>query len=321
MICTEQGQLLFSYDSFTERNIDNALVSGLFSAIVALSSEVASSFPREIEFEGKILYFYKENELIIALLNDIESPFTGNILPLLLAKYKQVQTKFGFRFHDSIKYQNEVADQIKDTLAQYLSNIQNNMLSMLDLTDLSDSNTLLKLKSISKDAVANGENELLSFEVIARLIPEGFDRVIYACLVGIPVVVTGNRVLVEQVIHTLRILNPFKIMKVKYWTTKLEKQYHIVGTEHFVGIIPAHNLVVINLDEGVVLGGRSSTYVKNIAEQLSNLDALQGFQFLVSELQWVINILENLKNASLEKLDLPFEKMMLLFEIIKSVSV
>ena len=221
----------------------------------------------------------------------------------------------------SIKYQNEVADQIKDTLAQYLSNIQNNMLSMLDLTDLSDSNTLLKLKSISKDAVANGENELLSFEVIARLIPEGFDRVIYACLVGIPVVVTGNRVLVEQVIHTLRILNPFKIMKVKYWTTKLEKQYHIVGTEHFVGIIPAHNLVVINLDEGVVLGGRSSTYVKNIAEQLSNLDALQGFQFLVSELQWVINILENLKNASLEKLDLPFEKMMLLFEIIKSVSV
>ena len=104
LITSKNGELLYQYDSFSETKIhDNALVTGLISAIVALSSEVICSFPREIEFEGKILYFYTENELIVALLVDIDAPFNGDILPIILAEFRQVQNKHQFSIYQALK--------------------------------------------------------------------------------------------------------------------------------------------------------------------------------------------------------------------------
>ena len=320
LITTKNGELLYQYDSFTEVHFpDNALVTGLISAIVALSSEVVFSFPREMEFEGKMLYFYIENELIAALLVDIDSPFNGTILPILLAEFKQVQAVHKFSIQQALKYHNEINTKIKSSLANYLSNIQKNMMSVFEKTDLTDFDSLIKLKNVAKDSVLDGSKEFLSYEVICRLIPEGLDRILYGLVVGIPLIVSGTRSIVEPMIHSLRLLSPTRILKVKFWVDSLEHGYDIVGTNDIQRVIPSHNLVVINVDEGVVFGGRSSSYFKEIAKPLAGLTAMEAYSFLRSELDWIFQAFKSLNLRTHSKDSLPFEKQMILFELLNKL--
>ncbi|MHA1591110.1 MAG: hypothetical protein ACTSUP_01235 [Candidatus Heimdallarchaeaceae archaeon] len=318
LITSKNGELLYQYDSFSESKIhDNALVTGLISAIVALSSEVVNSFPREIEFEGKILYFYTENELIVALLVNIEAPFNGDILPLLLAEFKKVQQKYNFSIYQAIKYEEEVSIEIKSALAGYLSNMQKNMLKVIEKTDLTDYKSLIKLKNVARDVMFDGSREFLSFEIISRLVPEGLDKVLYGLIVGIPVIVVGNRNLVEPMIHSLRLLSPTRLLKVKPWSFKYEPGYDIIGTNDYDNLIPSSTLVIVNIDEGIVFGGHSSSYFEDIISQISNLNAVEAFTFLRTELDWVFQSLESLSIRSHSKDTLPLEKQMILFELLK----
>ena len=318
LITTKNGELLYQYDSFSENKIhDNALVTGLISAIVTLSSEVVCSFPREIEFEGKILYFYTENDLIVAMLVDIQAPFNGDILPLLLAEFRKVKQEFKFSNYQAIKYEGEIAGAIKSALAEYLSNMQKNMINIFDKTGLIDKNSLIKLKSVAKDVITNGSNDFLSFEMIARIIPEGMDKILYGLIVGIPVVVVGNRSIAEPMIHTLRLLSPTKILKVKPWSFKYKKGYDIIGTNDFVDLIPSITLVVVNIDEGIVFGGRSSAYFQDLTKQIINLDAMEAFTLLRSELDWIFKAFDSLSIKTHSKDALPLEKQMILFELLK----
>ncbi len=317
LITTKNGELLYQYESFSEKRIhDNALVTGLISAIVTLSSEVICSFPREIEFEGKILYFYIENELIVALLVDIDGPFNGSILPILLAEFKKVQQKLNFSIFQAIKFEKEISVEIKACLAEYLSNIQKNMINIFEKTDLQDYDSLIKLKNVAKDRVLEGTKDFLSFEVITRILPEGFDKVLYAVVVGIPIVINGNRNLVESMIHSLRLLSPTKLLNIKLWSFKFEKGFDIIGTNDVKGLLPSNMLLVVNLDDGIVYGGRSSTYFESIASQLIGLDALEAYSLLRTELNWVFEALESLSIRTHSKDSLSLEKQMILFELL-----
>ncbi len=318
LITSKNGELLYQYDSFSENKIhDNALVTGLISAIVALSSEVVNSFPREIEFEGKILYFYTENELIVALLVDIEAPFNGDILPILLAEFKKVQQQYNFSIYQSIKYEAEVSTEIKSALAGYLSNMQKNMLNILNKTDLSDYESMVKLKNVAKDVMFDESKEFLSFEIISRLVPEGLDKVLYGLTVGIPVVVVGNRNLVEPMIHSLRLLSPTRILNVKPWSFRYERGYDIIGTNDYQDLMPSNTLIITNIDEGIVFGGRSSAYFEELIKQISNLNAVEAFTLLRTELDWIFQSMETLSIRSHSKDNLPLEKQMILFELLK----
>ncbi|MHA1202826.1 MAG: hypothetical protein ACTSQ4_09925 [Candidatus Heimdallarchaeaceae archaeon] len=318
LITSKNGELLYQYDSFSENKIhDNALVTGLISAIVALSSEVVNSFPREIEFEGKILYFYTENELIVALLVDIEAPFNGDILPILLAEFKKVQQQYNFSIYQAIKYEAEVSTEIKSALAGYLSNMQKNMLNILDKTDLSDYESMVKLKNVARDVMFDGSKDFLSFEIISRLVPEGLDKVLYGLIVGIPVVVVGNRNLVETMIHSLRLLSPTRILNVKPWSFRYERGYDIIGTNDFQELMPSNTLIITNIDEGIVFGGRSSAYFEELIKQISNLNAVEAFTLLRTELDWIFQSMETLSIRSHSKDNLPLEKQMILFELLK----
>lgn len=318
LITSKNGELLYQYDSFSENKIhDNALVTGLISAIVALSSEVVNSFPREIEFEGKILYFYTENELIVALLVDIEAPFNGDILPILLAEFKKVQQQYNFSIYQAIKYEEEVSTEIKSALAGYLSNMQKNMLNILDKTDLSDYESMVKLKNVARDVMFDESKDFLSFEIISRLVPEGLDKVLYGLTVGIPVVVVGNRNLVEPMIHSLRLLSPTRILNVKPWSFRYERGYDIIGTNDFEELMPSNTLIITNIDEGIVFGGRSSSYFEELIKQISNLNAVEAFTLLRTELDWIFQSMETLSIRSHSKDNLPLEKQMILFELLK----
>ncbi len=318
LITSKNGELLYQYDSFSENKIhDNALVTGLISAIVALSSEVVNSFPREIEFEGKILYFYTETELIVALLVDIDAPFNGDILPILLSEFKKVQQKYNFSIYRAIKYEEEVAIGIKSALAGYLSNMQKNMLNIFEKTDLTDYKSLIKLKNVARDVMFDGSREFLSFEMISRIVPEGLDKVLYGLIVGLPVVVVGNRNLVEPMIHSLRLLSPTRILNVKPWSFKYEHGYDIIGTNDYDELIPSNTLIIVNIDEGIVFGGHSSAYFEDLIKQISNLNAVEAFTFLRTELDWVFQSLESLSIRSHSKDTLPLEKQMILFELLK----
>ncbi|MHA1401779.1 MAG: hypothetical protein ACTSQE_15615, partial [Candidatus Heimdallarchaeaceae archaeon] len=202
LITTSNGEMLYQYDSFTERRTyDNVLITGLISAIVVLSNEVVSSFPREIEFEGKILYFYKENDFIAALLADIDSPFNGDILPILLAKFKKVQNEHKFPLNQALKYEKEITYAIKDYLAFYLANIQKNMVRLLEETELSDYHSIIKLKAVAKDHMKENE-DFLSIELICRMLPDGLNKILFGLVVGIPIVISGNKSIVKQTINT-----------------------------------------------------------------------------------------------------------------------
>ncbi len=318
LITSKNGELLYQYDSFSEIKIhDNALITGLISAIVALSSEVVCSFPREIEFEGKILYFYIENELIVALLVDIDAPFNGDILPILLAEFKKVQQKYNFSIYRAIKYEEEVSTRIKTALAKYLSNMQKNMLTIFRKTDLTDYKSMVKLKNVARDVMFDGSREFLSFEIISRVIPEGLGKVLYGLIVGLPVIVVGNRNLVEPMIHTFRLLSPTRILNVKPWSFKYEIGYDIIGTNDYAELIPSSNLIIVNIDEGIVFGGNSSAYFEELVKQVSSLNAVEAFTFLRTELDWVFQSLESLSIRSHSKDVLPLEKQMILFELLK----
>ena len=320
LITSKYGELLFQYDSFSESQVhDNALVTGLISAIVALSSEVISSFPREIEFEGKILYFYTENELIAALLVDIDSPFNGDILPILLAEFRSAQEKYKFHFFEAIRYEKEISSSIKSSLAEYLSNLQKNMISIYEKTDLHDYDSIIKLKNVARDIMFDGPKDFLSFDLITRLIPEGLDKILYALVVGYPIVVTGNRNIVEPMIHSFRLLSPTRLLKVKAWTFRHEVGYDIVGTEDIHGLIPSANHVIVNVDEGVVFGGRSSTYFQDISKQLANLNAMEAYSLLRTELDWIFKALKSLSIRAHSKDSLPLEKQMILFELLQRI--
>ncbi len=318
LITSKNGELLYQYDSFSEIKIhDNALVTGLISAIVALSSEVVCSFPREIEFEGKMLYFYTENELIIALLIDIDAPFNGDILPILLAEFKKIQQKYNFSIYRAIKYEEEVSIGIKSALAGYLSNIQKNMLGVFGKTDLTDNKSILKLKNVARDVMFDESREFLSFEIISRVIPEGIDKVLYALIVGLPVIVVGNRNLVEPMIHSFRLLSPTRLLNVKPWSFQYESGYDIIGTNDYAELIPSNSLIIVNIDEGIVFGGRSSAYFEELIKQVSNLNAMETFTFLRTELDWVFQSLDSLSIRSHTKDALPLEKQLILFELLK----
>jgi len=318
LITSKNGELLYQYDSFSENKIhDNALVTSLISAIVALSSEVVNSFPREIEFEGKILYFYTETELIVALLVDIDAPFNGDILPILLAEFKKVQQKYNFSIYRAIKYEEEVAIGIKSALAGYLSNMQKNMLNIFEKTDLTDYKSLIKLKNVARDVMFDGSREFLSFEIISRIVPEGLDKVLYGLIVGLPIVVVGNRNLVEPMIHSLRLLSPTRVLNVKPWSFEYERGYDIIGTNDFDELLPSNAMIIVNINEGIVFGGHSSAYFEDLIKQISNLNAVEAFTFLRTELDWVFQSLESLSIRSQTKDTLPLEKQMILFELLK----
>ena len=318
LITTKNGELLYQYDSFSENQVhDNALVTGLISAIVALSSEVVYSFPREIEFEGKILYFYTENEFIAALLVDIESPFNGDLLPILLAEFRTVQEKHNFHMFQALRYENEISHKIKSALAEYLSNLQNNMTSILEKTDLTDTKSIIKLKNVARDVMFDGPSDFLSFDLINRLLPEGFDKILYALIVGYPIVVSGNRSIVEPMIHSLRLLSPTRILKVKQWSFEYQEGYDILGTNKIQGLIPSHNFLIANIDEGVVFGGKTSSYFQDIAKQLINLNAMEAYTLLRTELDWIFKALKSLSIKAHSKDSLPLEKQMILFELLK----
>ncbi len=320
LITSKNGELLYQYDSSSEAVIvDNALVTGLISAIIALSSEVVYSFPREIEYEGKILYFYYENDLVVSLLVDIESPFNGNILPLLLAEFKQVQLKHNFNSFEAIRFEEEKGAQIKYCLAEYLSNIQQNMMNIFEKTDLTDYDSIIKLKNVAKDSMLDNSRDFLSFDVITRLIPEGIDRILYALVVGIPVIVTGNRNIVESMIQSLRFLSPTKLLKVKFWSFQYERGFDIIGTSDYHGLIPSVNLIMVNLDDGIVYGGRSSAYFENISKQLTGLTAMEAYSLVRSELDWIFNSLESLSIRTHSKESLPLEKQMILLELLEKL--
>ena len=320
LITTKNGELLYQYDSSSEQVVvDNALVTGLISAIIALSSEVVYSFPREIEYEGKILYFYNENDLVVSLLVDIESPFNGNILPLLLAEFKQVQLKNKFHAFEAIRYEEEIGTQIKSCLAEYLSNIQQNMVNFFQRTDLSDYDSIIKLKTVAKDSMLDNTRDFLSFDVITRLIPEGIDKILYGLVVGIPVIVSGNRNLVESMIQSLRFLSPTKLLKVKSWSFKYQTGFDLIGTNDYRGLIPSVNLIIVNLEEGIVYGGRSSSYFEKIAKQLPDLTAMEAYSFIRTELDWIFQSLESLSIRTHSRESLPLEKQMILLELLEKL--
>jgi hypothetical protein len=320
LITTKNGELLYQYDSLPDSVIhDNALVTGLISAIIALSSEVVCSFPREIEYEGKILYFYYENDLVASILADIESPFNGNILPLLVAEFKSVQIKHNFHAFEALRYENEIGERIKSCLAEYLSNIQRNMITIFEKTDLTDYDSLIKLKNVAKDGALEGNMDFLSFEVIGRLLPEGLDKILYGLVIGIPVVVVGNRNVVETMAQSLRFLSPTKLLKVKLWSHKYEKGFDILGTNDFRGLIPSHSLIIANLDDGIVYGGLSSQYFQDIATQLPGLTALEAYSLVRSELDWIFKALEALSIRAHSKDSLPLEKQMILLKLLEKL--
>ncbi len=320
LITSKNGELLYQYDSYSENVvIDNALVTGLISAIITLSSEVVYSFPREIEYEGKILFFYNENELVASLLVDIESPFNGNILPLLLAEFKQVQLKHKFNSYEAISYEEEIGVQIKSCLAGYLSNIQQNMINIFEKTDLTDYDSLIKLKNVAKDSMLDNSRDFLSFEVITRLIPEGIDKILYGLVIGIPVIVAGNRNIVESMIQSLRFLSPTKLLKVKFWSFSYERGYDIIGTNDYRGLIPSVSLIIANLDDGIVYGGRSSSYFEGISKQLPGLSAMDAYSLVRTELDWIFQSLESLSIRAHSKESLPLEKQMILLELLEKL--
>ncbi|MCK4897009.1 MAG: hypothetical protein KAS47_09375, partial [Candidatus Heimdallarchaeota archaeon] len=243
--------------------------------------------------------------------------FNGDILPLLLAEFKKVQQKYNFSIYRAINYEEEVSIEIKSALAEYLSNMQTNMLNVFKKTDLTDYKSLIKLKNVARDVMFDGSREFLSFEIISRIVPEGLDKVLYGLIVGIPVIVVGNRNLVEPMIHSLRLLSPTRLLNVKPWSFQYEHGYDIIGTNDYDKLVPSSTLVIVNIDEGIVFGGHSSAYFEDLINQISNLNAVEAFTLLRTELDWVFQSLESLSIRSHSKDTLPLEKQMILFELLK----
>ena len=163
----------------------------------------------------------------------------------------------------------------------------------------------------------DGSREFLSFEIISRIVPEGLDKVLYGLIVGIPVIVVGNRNLVEPMIHSFRLLSPTRLLNVKPWSFRYESGYDIIGTNDYDKLIPSNVMIIVNIDEGIVFGGHSSAYFKDLIDQISNLNAVEAFTLLRTELDWVFQSLESFSIRSHSKDTLPLEKKMILFELLK----
>ncbi len=317
LITSLDGELLFQYDSFSEKKVyDNALVTSLIGAIVALSKEVISSFPREIEYGDKILYFYNENDYIVALLIDTESPFNGNILPLLLAAFKETQEKYHFSKSTAIKYEKEIKKALMGYLAEYLSTMQQNMLNIMEKTGLTDFESLTKLKTVARQNMLN-EDDMLSVELICRMIPDGLSKLLYGLVVGIPIIITGNRSISQQMAATLSLLCPTRNIRVKLWSNRYIRGYDIIATNDITRIASSPDVIIVNIDDGIVLGGRHSKYFEEISCHLCKLSTIDAFNFLRSELDWIFQAFEKLSINSFSKDSLPFEKQMILFELLK----
>lgn len=320
LISTEYGELLYQYDSFNEINHhDNALISGLLSAIISLSREVVSSFPREIEFEGRMLYFYQENEYITAMLVDTDSPFKSHLLPLILADYKRVRDQYHFNNHDAIKYEKQITDAIRGCLAKYLSNIQKRMITILDRTQLLDYFSLLSLKQVAKEQSMKNIPDYLPIRMVNRLIPNKIDTLLFCLVMGIPIVFTGNKSIVELIIPTFQLLCPTRSLQVKQWADKYQEGFDIIGTNNIEHLTPNTELCVVNLDEGIIHGGKTSPYFQKIADQMKELSSIEAFSFMRSEMQWILDAFESL-NLNKHKNSLPIEKQMVLYELLKRLS-
>ncbi|MBY9001251.1 MAG: hypothetical protein KGD64_10075 [Candidatus Heimdallarchaeota archaeon] len=165
----------------------------------------------------------------------------------------------------------------------------------------------------------DGSREFISFDLISRIVPEGLDKVLYGIVIGIPVVVVGNRNLAEPMIHTLHLLSPTRILEVKPWSFKYEHGYDIIGTNDYEDLMPSNTLIIVNIDEGVVFGGRSSVYFEDLIKQISCLNAMEAFNLLRTELDWIFQSLESLSIRSLSKDNLSLEKQMILFELLKRI--
>ena len=190
---------------------------------------------------------------------------------------------------------------------------------IFEKTDLTDYDSLIKLKNVAKDGALEGNMDFLSFEVIGRLLPEGLDKVLYGLVIGIPVVVAGNRNVVETMTQSLRFLSPTKLLKVKLWSHNYEKGFDIIGTNDFKGLIPSHNLIIANLDDGIVYGGLSSQYFQDIATQLPGLNAMEAYSLVRSELDWIFKALESLSIRAHSKDSLPLEKQMILLKLLEKL--
>ncbi|MHA1400955.1 MAG: hypothetical protein ACTSQE_11465, partial [Candidatus Heimdallarchaeaceae archaeon] len=123
----------------------------------------------------------------------------------------------------------------------------------------------------------------------------------------------------KQTINTLRLLCPTRILTTQSWSRIYVRGYDLIGTNDIKRLVPSSNLILVNIDDGIVLGGRTSQYFADIECQICKLNTMEAFSFIRSELEWIFKAFDELSIDVFSKQSLPFEKQLILFELLKRI--
>ncbi|NVM55420.1 MAG: hypothetical protein HWN66_17065 [Candidatus Helarchaeota archaeon] len=113
-----------------------------------------------------------------------------------------------------------------------------------------------------------------SLLLLFNLVRKDLDKVVNAVLMGDPIVVTGDKGLVELIINTLTIFCPDRTPKLVYWTEEFTSG-DIIGGPSYLSTVFQTNLI-LDLTKGKVSGGRSNIFCKKLLKQARQLDSSQA---------------------------------------------
>lgn len=117
-----------------------------------------------------------------------------------------------------------------------------------------------------------------SLLLLFNLVPKDLDRIIEALILGDPVLVTGDKAVVELIIDTLTLFCIDHTPQIVYWTEEYVEGDIIGGPPYLKDLY--NKAAIIDLHKGKVFYGNSNNYCKKCLKRARQLDSGQAEQLM-----------------------------------------
>ena len=120
-----------------------------------------------------------------------------------------------------------------------------------------------------------------SLILLFNLAQKDLDKVVHELILGNPVVVTGDKPLVELIINTLKIFYD-GTPKIVYWTDEYTSGDIIGGPPYLIEVFKSST--ILDLKDGKVINGKSNKFSKKLLKRARRLDSDHAEQLIKQNL-------------------------------------
>ncbi|MHA1401235.1 MAG: hypothetical protein ACTSQE_12870 [Candidatus Heimdallarchaeaceae archaeon] len=251
--------------SSKEDNIDQVtLFSGVISAIQSVLSETKVGTAKYFATSTNEVFMEISEKFGVILIKNLDESYSREIIEKILS---EITTEIVFNFPNIDEHFiiNKEQEQKINTIIKKI--IEKYEVSASETKEISGNYIDYYL---SKKSKAIGD----SFLLLMNAIQKNFETVFYALIVGEPIIVCGNKNMVQEVIHNLKIASPFPFHNIIECTNAyISPQIgSIIGiSQDLEEKYRETDSVIINVEKKTAFGSTKPNYLKNLVKKLRKI--------------------------------------------------